>query len=103
VHLKGIKEVHWCRHAFSTMPKCDMLLNNLYEVFNSKLITARDKSLLTMCEMIRRYLMTRIVKNRETMNKVSGPLCPRIQNKLNINKIESRDSKNDLLDETDLR
>ena len=103
MHLKGIKEVHWCRHAFSTVPKCDMLLNNLYEVFNSKLITARDKSLLTMCEMIRRYLMIRIVKNREAMNKVSGPLCLRIQNKLNINKIESRDSKNDLLEETDLR
>ncbi len=92
-HLKGIKEVHWCRHAFNNVPKCDMLLNNLCEVFNSKLIMARDKSLLTMCEMIRRYLMTRIVKNREPMNKVSGPLCPRIQDKLNINRVESRDCK----------
>ena len=92
-HLKGIKEVHWCRHAFSIVSKCDILLNNLCEVFNSKLVTARDKSLLTMYEMIRRYLMTKIVKNREAMNKVSGPLCPRIQDKLNINKIESKNCK----------
>ncbi|GMY33946.1 transposon [Fagus crenata] len=92
-YLKGIKEVHWCRHAFSTMPKCDMLLNNVCEVFNSKLIMTRDKSLLTMYEMIRRYLITRIVKNKEAMNKVSGLLCPRIQDKLNINRVESRDCK----------
>ena len=51
-HLKEIHEIHWCRHAFSTVPKCDMLLNSLCEVFNFKLIMARDKSLLTMCEMI---------------------------------------------------
>uniref|UniRef100_A0A2N9E234 Zinc finger PMZ-type domain-containing protein n=1 Tax=Fagus sylvatica TaxID=28930 RepID=A0A2N9E234_FAGSY len=91
--LSGLVSKGNTRHAFSIVPKCDMLLNNLCEVFNSKLIMARDKSLLTMCEMIRRYLMTRIVKNREAMNKVSGPLCPRIQDKLNINKIESKDCK----------
>jgi hypothetical protein len=89
LYLKGIKEVHWCRHEFSCVPKFDMLLNNLCESFNSKLINARDKSLLTMCEMIRRYVMTRIVKNREAMNKFNGPLYPRIQDKLNINKVES--------------
>ena len=58
-HLMGIDCAHCNRHAFSTWPKCDML-NNLCESFNSKIINARDKSILTMCEMIRRYLMKRI-------------------------------------------
>ena len=89
MYQKGIKEVHWGRDEFSCVPKFDMLLNNLCEGFNSKVINARDKSLLTMCEIIRRYVMTRIVKNREVMNKFNGPLYPRIQDKLNINKVES--------------
>ena len=61
-HLKGIEAEHWSKHKFSQIPKCDMQLNNLCEVFNSKIVEARDKPILTMCEMIRKYLMTRIVQ-----------------------------------------
>ena len=90
-HLMGIDCTHWSRHAFSTWPKCDMLLNNLCESFNSKIIDARDKSILTMCEMIRRYLMKRIPRNRDTMLKKFGPICPKIQDKLEVNKEANRD------------
>ena len=41
-HLMGIDYAHWSRYAFSAWPKCDMLLNNLCESFNSKIIDARD-------------------------------------------------------------
>ena len=37
-HLMGIDCPHWSKHAFSTWPKCDMLLNNLCESFNSKIM-----------------------------------------------------------------
>ena len=77
-HLMGIDCPHWSKHAFSTWPKCDMLLNNLCDSFNSKIIDARDKSILTMCEVIRRYLIKRIPRNRDTMLKKPGPICLRI-------------------------
>ena len=90
-HLMGIDYAHWSRYAFSAWPKCDMLLNNLCESFNSKIIDARDKSILTMCEMIRRYLMKRIPRNNDTMLKKSSPICPKIQDKLKVNKEATRD------------
>ncbi|XP_075644142.1 uncharacterized protein LOC142615291 [Castanea sativa] len=90
-HLMGIDCAHWSRHAFSTWPKCDMLLNNLCESFNSKIVDARDKSILAMCEMIRRYLIKRIPRNRDTMLKKSGLICPKIQDKLEVNKEATRD------------
>ena len=38
------KSTHlWARHAFSYYPRCDMLLNNLCEIFNSKILGARKK------------------------------------------------------------
>ena len=90
-HLMGIDCAHWSRHAFSIWPKCDMLLSNLCESFNSKIIDAKDKSMLTMCEMIRSYLMKRIPRNRDTMLKKFGPICPRVQDKLEVNKEATRD------------
>ena len=41
-HLMGIDYAHWSRYAFNAWPKCDILLNNLCESFNSKIIDARD-------------------------------------------------------------
>ena len=40
-HLMGIDCTQWSRHAFSTWPKYDMLLKNLCESFNSKIVDAR--------------------------------------------------------------
>lgn len=51
---------HYCRAFFSTFPKCDMLLNNLCESWNSSILNFRDKNILTMCEGIRMYLMRRM-------------------------------------------
>jgi len=50
----------WCKHAFSFYPKCDVLMNNLSETFNSTILIARDKSIIFMAEWIRTYLMNRI-------------------------------------------
>ena len=35
--------INWSRTVFTSFPKCDVLLNNLCELFNSILIHARDK------------------------------------------------------------
>ena len=72
----------WSRHAFSTRAKSDMLLNNIAEPFNSFILEARDKPILTMLEMIRRMLMKRFTAKKEGMIKYPGPICPWIQVKL---------------------
>ncbi|GMY35276.1 hypothetical protein FCV25MIE_30518 [Fagus crenata] len=88
--LRGNLLPQWARHAFPHYPKCDMLLNNLCETFNSKIVNARTKPIITMLETIRRYLMTRIQKNRDVMLKYQGPICPRIQERLQKCKAESK-------------
>ncbi|XP_028070295.1 uncharacterized protein LOC114272787 [Camellia sinensis] len=49
--------IHWSRSHFSTFPKCDLLLNNLCECFNSSILEARSKPVVTMLEKIR-FVMT---------------------------------------------
>ncbi|XP_019196245.1 PREDICTED: uncharacterized protein LOC109190237 [Ipomoea nil] len=70
---------HYCRAFFSTFPKCDMLLNNLCESWNSTILSLRDKPILTMVDKIRIYLMTRMQKNRDKMKTYQHKICPKIR------------------------
>ena len=36
--LRGKSPLQWTRHAFPYYTKCDMLLNNLCETFNLKIV-----------------------------------------------------------------
>ncbi|KAH0639646.1 hypothetical protein KY285_036232 [Solanum tuberosum] len=78
--------IHWSIAFFSSFPKCDMLLNNLCESFNSVLLVARDKHILTMLELIRLYMMSRFQKNRDNMMKHGHKFCLKILLKLEENK-----------------
>lgn len=49
-----------------------MLLNNLCEVFNSKLIIGRNKPIITYLEYLREYLMKRIVNVGKVIDKSWG-------------------------------
>ncbi|KAM1346514.1 hypothetical protein ACFX13_036556 [Malus domestica] len=80
----------WARHRFSLKIKCDMLLNNLCECFNSWILAARDKPILTMLEMIKCKIMRRLQVKRDLISKFEGPVCPKIQGKLEKNKTLSR-------------
>ncbi|KAL8520262.1 hypothetical protein ACS0TY_010986 [Phlomoides rotata] len=76
----------WSKAYFSERSKCDMLLNNVCEAFNSNILFARDKAVITMLEWLREYLMKRLQKNRDiALVKWKGQLCPRIQKILDIN------------------
>ncbi|KAL0355810.1 UNVERIFIED_CONTAM: hypothetical protein Sradi_4027900 [Sesamum radiatum] len=72
---------HWSRSHFSCFPKCDMLLNNVCETFNSCILEAREKPILTMLEWIREFIMTRLSDNRDMARKKWGgkKICPRIR------------------------
>lgn len=101
----------WSKSHFSPLAQTDMLLNNLYESWNkvnvhmlNKLSSialhlnclylicfvlhlqvikgARDKPVLTSAESIRTTIMNTIVKKRDLAMKFTGPICPKIQRKV---------------------
>ena len=72
----------WSRAWFSDYPKSDLLVNNICECWNSYILKAHDKPILTMLEMIRKKLMRRYQAKRERIDKLTGKLCPRIAVKL---------------------
>ncbi|KAL0400135.1 UNVERIFIED_CONTAM: hypothetical protein Sradi_2356800 [Sesamum radiatum] len=55
----------WSKSHFSMYSRCDFLLNNLCESFNSCILEAREKPILTMLEWIREYVMTRMQQLRD--------------------------------------
>ncbi|XP_075666037.1 uncharacterized protein LOC142635859 [Castanea sativa] len=48
-----------------------------------------DKPIITMLEEIRLHLMAYYIKKKEKMARYHGPICPRIQNKLKTEKVNS--------------
>ncbi|KAG6491634.1 hypothetical protein ZIOFF_046569 [Zingiber officinale] len=72
-------ENHWSKAFFSTIPKCDILLNNMCECFNSLILDAREKSIIEMFEAIRNLLMRRFQLNREKAEKWNTRNYPRIR------------------------
>lgn len=82
LHLVGLQTSH--RQSGQNLiswhsQKSDMLLNNLCESFNSLILNARNKPILTMLEKIMTIMMKRIHVNKAKMLKVEGLLCPKIQ------------------------
>lgn len=55
---------------------CDVLLNNMCEVFNRQLVDGRDKPIITCLEFIREYLMKKIANVQKLIDKCNGPLTP---------------------------
>ena len=73
----------WVRAYFSTFPKCDILLNNNCEVFNSYILEARELPILSMFEKIKCQLMTRHYSKRKELEKDNtSEFCPKIRKKL---------------------
>lgn len=63
-----------------------MLLNNMCEVLNGKIVDGRDKPIITALEFIREYCMKRIVNVGKVIVKTNGPLTPTATRLLNLNK-----------------
>ncbi|KAI3799185.1 hypothetical protein L1987_34475 [Smallanthus sonchifolius] len=67
---------HWSRSYFTGRALSDVLLNNMCEVLNSKLLDGRDKPIITMLEYIREYLMRRIMNVLQIIDRSNGLLTP---------------------------
>ncbi|GJV85982.1 hypothetical protein Tco_1525880 [Tanacetum coccineum] len=74
--LMKIPLEQWSRAHFSDRAKCDLLINNICEVFNRQLVDGRDQPIITCLEYIREYLMKRIVVVQKVIAKTIGPLTP---------------------------
>ncbi|GKD88187.1 zinc finger BED domain-containing protein RICESLEEPER 2 [Tanacetum coccineum] len=66
----------WSKAYFSGRAKCDLLINNIYEVFNRQLVDGRDQPIISCLEYIREYLMKRIMVVQKVIAKTVGPLTP---------------------------
>ncbi|GKA62113.1 heat stress transcription factor B-4-like protein [Tanacetum coccineum] len=66
----SVKEFEKCR------VKSDLLLNNICEVFNGKIVEGRDKPVITLLEYIMEYCMKRIVNVQSVIDKCTGLLTP---------------------------
>ncbi|CAL9023400.1 unnamed protein product [Prunus brigantina] len=80
---------HWSLSHFCTHVKCDMLLNNMCESFNSFILACRDKPILTILEIVRCKLMKRIQSRRDKMKNWTKEICPKIFKKVEINKAKA--------------
>lgn len=68
---------------------CDILLNNICEVFNRRLVEGRDKPIISCLDYIREYLMKRIVIVQSEIEKHDGPLTPNVTNLFQLVKKEA--------------
>ncbi|XP_044390830.1 uncharacterized protein [Triticum aestivum] len=72
----------WIKAFFNPFCKCDILLNNMSEVFNSYILDGRDLPIKSMLDYIFHKLANRIVGKQRESEKWTGRLCPKIQKKL---------------------
>ncbi|GJX50265.1 mutator type transposase [Tanacetum coccineum] len=75
--LKKIPAEHWSSAYFFGRAHCDLLINNICEVFNRQLLEARDSPIINALEHVREYLMKRIVVQK-IIEKCNGPLTPAV-------------------------
>lgn len=80
----------WSKSRFSFASKCDVLVNNMLETFNSVIVGPRSKPIVTMLEEIRVYLMERRASNRLKISSYYGSVLPRIKKRLEKELEETR-------------
>ncbi|WVY97002.1 hypothetical protein V8G54_029153 [Vigna mungo] len=78
-HLIGIPPRFWSKSRFSGRPSCDTLMNNISEAFNSVILDARGKPIITMLEEIRSYLMKRWASNKEKITSLKVSFAPKFK------------------------
>nr|GEV49351.1 hypothetical protein [Tanacetum cinerariifolium] len=72
--LNNMPPEHWARSHFLGRAKSDLLLNNICEVFNGKIVGGRDKPVIILLKYIREYCMKRIMTVQSVIEKCIGPL-----------------------------
>ncbi|KAK8598438.1 hypothetical protein V6N13_094407 [Hibiscus sabdariffa] len=80
---------HWSKAFFPCKSKCDALDNNFSEAFNYAILGTRFKSIISLFEEIRHYVINRLVDHKKRCLNWKGGLYPRIEKKLEEHKASS--------------
>ena len=78
-------------HFITSSANSDVLLNNMCEVFNGKIVDGRNMPIISALEYIRGYLMRRIVTVNKIIAKCDGPLTPTATKLLEMRKEKAAD------------
>jgi hypothetical protein len=84
-YLDEIDPRQWCKAFFEELPKCDLLLNNICEVFNKYILDAREMPIVTCLKKIKDQIMIRFYSKRKEAEDMCGTICPKIRKKLDKN------------------
>ncbi|KAG8367337.1 hypothetical protein BUALT_Bualt16G0061700 [Buddleja alternifolia] len=88
--LSKIPSHQWARCFFPNRTKCDVVVNNISDSFNSYILEARELLVIQMFEWMRRKIMARIQVKREGMERFKGTVCPNIMKKIDTQTALSR-------------
>ena len=69
-HMMSTPPRFWSRLYFRKHNKCDVILNNMSEAFNSVILDYRAKPLIIMEEEIRTYMMERCATSQKADNTI---------------------------------
>jgi len=86
-YLAGTPASAWTRAYFTDFTKVDTLCNNSCEVFNAKIVKYRGKSIITMAEEIRGYILRTMINNRKILTSYQGKVVPIQQKRLEKEKM----------------
>ena len=83
-YLMSKQPKSWSRAYFGVGYACEAVEYGLCECFNSIIVDARKKPLITMLEEIRIYAMDKIAHINEESAKWTGAICPAIIRKMKL-------------------
>ncbi|XP_072071072.1 uncharacterized protein [Arachis hypogaea] len=75
-YLSKFEQEQWSRSRFSDWPKIDSLTSNNCESFNSTIVGLRGKSILTMLEELRFYIMKTMATHKDSLMAYTGQIAP---------------------------
>ncbi|KAJ0585815.1 putative transposase, mutator type, MULE transposase domain-containing protein [Helianthus annuus] len=81
-HLMERNPVTWSKAFFELNKACDAYENGMSESFNSRILSARRKPIITMLEEIRTFVMERIFLMAKKAGRLKRDVCPKIRKKL---------------------
>nr|GFA48319.1 calcium/proton exchanger [Tanacetum cinerariifolium] len=80
----------WCRAYFEVDRSCAAFENGISDSFNSKILSARGKPIITMLEDIRVYIMQRVWFLNKTAMELNDSITPFARRHLEFMKIRQR-------------
>jgi len=89
VYLDKWPRESWTKAYFNENCKVDSKTNNNFESFNVKILKFRNKTILSLCEDIRTYIMCKMTSAKLKRAARLVPLVPMQQSRLEKEKVES--------------